>query len=212
MASVFLAAVGFVEWGCAMRTDVTIDTQQVRLPLNCLSGFSRCVAQFGDVISWHYPDGGRTEYGRVIGRIARDPSKLDGIDCTGWLVVANLFMGLTTTGERWVNPAWVITSYTIEHALENLQRFIAPWPRSKAEALRNWVSGEAMPPDFLKDHATAQATLAGFGENVLRLMSAEREWSADTTDAIAQQAFSLDLAHTDAEGFFRKGAAPCRET
>ena len=34
----------------SMRTDIDIDTKQVRLPLNCLSGFSRCVARFGDVI------------------------------------------------------------------------------------------------------------------------------------------------------------------
>ncbi len=132
-----------------MRNDIVIDTQQVQLPLNCSLGYSRCVARYGDVISWQHGGEGRTEYGRVIGRIAKDNGKLHGNDCTGYLVVATLFMGLTSTGERWVDPAWVLTCYTIEHARENLARFIADWPRSEASDLRRWVAGEALPPACL---------------------------------------------------------------
>lgn len=130
-----------------MRTDIIIDTKQVQLPLRCALGYSRCVARFGDVISWQHGGEGRTEYGRVIGRIAQDKGKLDGTDCTGWLVVATLFCGLTTVGERWVDPQWVLSCYDIEHTRINLQRFLADWPRTEAAPLRQWVAGEAMPPE-----------------------------------------------------------------
>jgi len=133
-----------------MRIDIDIDTRPVPLPLNCHSGFSRSIARFGNVISWKHGGEGRTEYGRVIGRIAQDHGKLDGQDCTGWLVVATLFCGLTSTGERWVDPGWVLTCHDIRHVRANLNRFLADWPRNGAPALRDWVSGEALPPGFLE--------------------------------------------------------------
>lgn len=45
--------------------------------------------------------------------------------------------------------------------------------------------------------------IAAFGQDVLRILEINPEWSSETTDEIAESAFFFELAETDDEGLFK---------
>lgn len=89
-----------------MRTDIAIDKKQVRLPLSCLTGFSKCRARFGDVVL--FTEDGNLQIGRIIGRIAEG-------DLKNHLVCSVLSYNMQFSYERWVNPEDVQGCWEAKH-------------------------------------------------------------------------------------------------
>lgn len=92
-----------------MHRNAEIAMAKVRLPNVRPMGFDKYEAHPGDWLTWCYPqeDGsdGVAEYGRVLGKIVSCDS--DGDDCTGWIAVLWLHVGLSHASVMWVNPEWV---------------------------------------------------------------------------------------------------------
>lgn len=50
---------------------------------------------------------------------------------------------------------------------------------------------------------TNEERLIDFARATLMILESDAAWSADTTDAIANEAYARDLAHSDDNSFFR---------
>jgi hypothetical protein len=55
----------------------------------------------------------------------------------------------------------------------------------------------------MNNNTEKESTLIAFAEFVLTHLENEEEWSADTTDDIANMAFHMELAETGEHGLFR---------
>lgn len=65
-----------------------------------------------------------------------------------------------------------------------------------------WLRSEEMLIDPVA--STREQRLIEFAEQVLDILQAHREWSPETTDAIAEAAFTRQLADADGDHTFRK--------
>lgn len=90
-----------------MRTDCTIDTQQVMCPKASRLGFGQLYARFGDFIQYreHYTDGTHSiRYARVLGRVAYAPACGETPAIKDHILVAAIAEDLEFGYERWIDP------------------------------------------------------------------------------------------------------------
>lgn len=97
-----------------MRTDCTIDKQQVICRNASTLGYGKYKAQVGDVIAWRDSTEGDTRIGRMIGRIKYAPSLMgDKGPVRNYILAVQLGMEMTSISERWVNPDSVYSVQSI---------------------------------------------------------------------------------------------------
>lgn len=94
------------------REDAHYTLKGVRCPATRTQGYSKTVAEPGDLLTWQTRAAdGSVEHlmlGRVVGRVdARgDGKQMETV--SGWIAVIALADSGTFTYERWVDPAWVV--------------------------------------------------------------------------------------------------------
>lgn len=128
-----------------MRTDITTDRKQVRLPNVHLSGGNKWKAQFGDIV--FYRETPEMYFvGRVAGRIAHGFDLVSGKSLKDWLIVIALGSHLNFPMERWVNPADIVNCFAPEslELADRLAYFFGPeFKKHSTHALRQWASNGA---------------------------------------------------------------------
>ena len=151
------------------REDAHYSLEGVRCPKARILGYSKVLAEQGDLITWHTPSrrgefDGRPELGRVLGRVdARgDAKQMEQI--SGWIAVIALANNGTFAYERWVNPAWVVEIHAACPA------FFALIASGDPERLLRMVRAGALSAGHLDyrapqplPHEVAEANVSGAG-------------------------------------------------